>query len=123
MIEICDGGGLLLSDRYATACYEACMQHLRAFQLLAVRHDVEGARLFRMRPKTHYLYHTAAQTKTWKINPFCFDCFAEESWLGHIKCVAKQCHGATMTRRVFSRYLICLALFLEHHKRRTALVN
>ena len=115
-VEICDGDHLLLVPRYADECDEVLQQHLRSFQFLAVRHGV-NARLFNMRPKCHYNYHTGDQTRKWQINPFCFDCFDEESWLGHIKRIAKQCHGSTMTARVLSRYLICLGLFLENHRR------
>ena len=75
--------------------------------------------MFRMTPKAHYIWHQAVQTRQWRINPFLFHCFGEESWLGKIKCIAKQCHGRTMTSRIIARYLICLALYLENHRRRS----
>lgn len=119
-IEICDGGGLLLSKRRAREAADALHQHLRSFQYLACHHGVEDTPfMFRMTPKAHYIWHQAVQTRHWRINPFLFHCFGEESWLGKIKCIAKQCHGRTMTSRIIARYLICLALYLENHRRRS----
>ena len=119
-IEICDGGGLLLSKRRAREAADALHQHLRSFQYLACHHGVEDTPfMFRMTPKAHYIWHQAVQTRQWRINPFLFHCFGEESWLGKIKCIAKQCHGRTMTSRIIARYLICLALYLENHRRRS----
>lgn len=117
-IEICDGGGILLTKTHAKEAGNALLQHLRSFQYLACHHGVaEAPFLYRLVPKSHYLWHTAMQTIEWQINPFTFHCFNEESWLGKVKCVAKQCHGRSMTARVISRYLICLALYLENHRR------
>ena len=118
-IEIFDGAGILLSKRQSREASEALLQHLRAYQYLGCHHGVESAPyLFRVLPKCHYMWHTAMQTRSWQLNAFVFDCFAPESWLGKIKAVARQCHGKTMTGRVMSRYLICLALYLENHRRR-----
>lgn len=116
-LEIFDCGGLLLTRRHANEASTMMLQHLRAFQFLASEHGIAGAYLFKMRPKSHYLWHTAIQTRTWKINPYMFHCFSEESWLGRCKRIAVQCHGATMQRRILQRYLICLGLYLEQHRR------
>ena len=115
-LEICDCGGILLSRDMADEVSLCLKRHLRAFQFLAGNHGISAC-LFNMRPKCHYLWHTAVQTKLWRINPFLYHCFEEESWLGRVKCVAKQCHGKTMQSRVVQRYLICLALYLENFRR------
>lgn len=116
-MEIFDAGGIILSRRDAVEASESMLHHLRSYQFLNGNHGIEKVHLFRMRPKSHYLWHTAKQTRVWKINPFVFHCFQEESWLGHCKRIALQCHGKTMHHRIYERYLICLALYLENHKR------
>lgn len=96
-IEICDHGELVLSRRDAKEVSSSIHQHLRSYQFLATSHGVEPAMaLFRMPPKLHYLFHTARQTQRWRLNPFLSHCFEEESWLGRIKRIARQCHGATI---------------------------
>lgn len=118
VVEVWDSGALVLSRRDAKIASQGLHNHLRAYQKLAVSHGVAGAFLFRMIPKHHYLWHTAYQTRQWRLNPAMFHNFEEESWLGRCKRVAVQCHGATMSHRIFQRYLICLALYLEDHRRR-----
>lgn len=115
-LEIFDSGSILLTRCEANQSSKCLLIFLRSFQFLAMHHGV-GAKLYNMRPKCHYLFHTAIQTKEWQINPFVFHCFEEESWLGRTKCIAKQCHGKTMQTRVLQRYLICLALYLENSRR------
>jgi len=116
-VEICENGNLLLTREEALEFQQCIQNHLRAYQYLAMNHGVVNASLFKIKPKAHFLYHTGEQTGKWKINPFCFHCFDEESWLGRAKRVARLCHGRTMSHRFLNRYLICLALFLENHRR------
>ena len=116
-MEIFDAGGIILSARDAIEASQSLLDHLRSYQFLNGHHGIPNAMLFRMRPKAHYLWHTAKQTRVWMINRCVFHCFQEESWLGHCKRIALQCHGKTMTYRIYERYLICLALYLENHKR------
>ena len=117
-MEIFDRGGIVLTRCHANEASKCLLLHLRSFQFLAMHHGIPRARLFNMKPKCHYMWHTAIQTKEWRLNPTIFHCFEEESWLGRIKAIAKQCHGKTMQSRVMQRYLICLALYLEHSRRK-----
>ena len=115
-MEIFDGGGILLSRRESREASMMMQHHLKAYQFLATSHGTPCS-LFRMRPKSHYLYHTARQVERWRINPSLFHNFEEESWLGRCKRIAIHCHGKTMTTRVLQRYLICLALYVENFRR------
>ena len=115
-LEIFEGCGILLSRGNAREASHMIQQHLHAYQRLAVDHGL-SCRMFRMRPKSHFLLHTGIQVKSWRINPTCFHCFDEESWLGRCKRIGVQCHGKTMTTRVLQRYLICLALYFENFRR------
>ena len=116
VLEICDHGSVLLTRRYAEEVSICLQRHLKGYQWLAMEFKA-NPKLFRVLPKAHYLVHTAMQTSAWHVNPFSFHCFCEESWLGKMKCVGKQCHGKTMNKRAMQRYLICLGLYLENHRK------
>ena len=118
-LEIFDSGSILLTRCEADQSSKCLLMYLRSFQFLSMNHGVTGAKLFNMRPKCHYMWHTAIQTKEWQINPSVFHCFEEESWLGRTKCIAKHCHGKTMQTRLLQRYMICFALYLEQSRRQT----
>ena len=117
-MEIFDRGGIVLTRCHAKEASRCLLNHLRSYQFLATQHGIPRVRLFNMKPKCHYLWHTAIQTREWRINPTVFHCFDEESWLGRVKAIARQCHGKTMQSRVMQRYLICLALYLEDSRRK-----
>lgn len=70
-----------------------------------------------MRPKIHYLYHQAEQIRTWKLNLCTFANWDEESFLGKVKAIGVACHGRTFLSRIYERYIICLALLVQNHKR------
>ena len=116
-VQIFDDAGMILTKDEADEASEALLNHLRSYQYLANQYQALNLWQFRMKPKLHYMWHQAHQVKEWRLNPWVFHCFSEESFLGKIKAIAVQCHGATMCKRVLERYLICLALFLEHHRR------
>ena len=69
--------------------------------------------LFTIRCKTHYNHHIAEDVKKHRLNPAVYHTFQEESFLGKLKHIAVKCHGKTCTKRVFQRYLLCIAIFLE----------
>lgn len=116
-IEIQDGGGLVLSLEEAEECYSSLILHLRTYSWLASFHWEERRLLFRMRPKHHILYHQALQLKEWRINQSVFHCFDQESFLGKIKNICQKCHGRSATRQIYNRYLLCVAMMLEQHRR------
>ena len=68
---------------------------------------------FKMRPKHHYLLHCSWEVVSTQLNPKSFQCFGDESWLGKLKKISKQCHGRTMQFRALQRYLIALGSFLR----------
>ena len=116
-IELMDQNGLLLSDGDAEAiCYHLHL-HLKTYSWLASYFWGERKLYFRMRPKHHCLYHQALQAKAWAVNPCVFHTWDEESFLGKIKNICQQCHGKTATARLFQRYLLCMAMMLEQHRR------
>lgn len=79
--------------------------------------------LFKVRCKTHYNFHIAQDIKNYQLNAALFHTFQEESFLGKLKCIAVRCHGKTCTKRLFQRYLLCLAVFLEDLGRTTRKVG
>ena len=53
----------------------------------------------------------------WRLNQFLFQTMDEESFLGKLKNIFTACHGKTANRRMYSRYLLVLAMLLEDHRR------
>ena len=116
VVELLDQAGLVLDASEAEEACKAVHAHLKCYAWLALKaHDLRLP-LFRVRPKTHYLYHIGDAIKRWRINFNAFHVFDEESFLGKIKSIAVKVHGATLTQRVFERYCLCLALYLHQQK-------
>lgn len=91
-----------------SGCFEL---HLISWQHLAHECEVKKMKLFKIRPKHHSADHLASQLARTKLNPRrVMACFGDESFLGYIKRVGVKCHASTMMSRIFSRYLIFLAL-------------
>ena len=61
-MEIFDRGGIVLSRCHAKEASRCLVNHLRSYQFLAMQHGIPRVRLFNMKPKCHYLWHTAIQT-------------------------------------------------------------
>ena len=116
-IEILDNSGLLMSESDANETAECLQLHLVTYAWLAAYYWEEGVLLFRFRPKHHYLFHQAVQIAEWRLNQSIFHTWDQESFLGKIKQICVKCHGATATVRVFERYLLCMAMMLEQHRR------
>ena len=66
-----------------------------------------------MRPKHHFIFHVMLDVKANRLNPRIFACWGEESYLGRLKYIARQCHVKTMTRRALERYIVGLATFFH----------
>ena len=118
-IEICDHSGLVLDPSDATEGCEALTAHIRAYAWLSLYCCDRNLLHFKVRPKSHYVCHMADCMEKQRINFNAFHTFDEESFLGKIKAICQKTHGASMTRRVFQRYCLRLALFL-HQQRRQA---
>ena len=90
--------------------------HLRSTQYLASYCWERWVFAFKLRPKHHYLWHVGQMVGAACLNPSLFHVWEDEKFLGHVKEIAKQCHGATMQKRALERYVLALA---EHlHKGR-----
>ena len=97
-IEVMDNGGLVLNGNDAQEASNCLM-------------------LFLMRPKHHCLYHQAVQLGEWRLNQNLFQTCDDESFLGKLKNIFTACHGKTAPWRMYSRYLLVLAMFLENRRR------
>jgi hypothetical protein len=116
-IELMDANDLIFAEDDAQEASDSLFLFLRGYQWLAAHSASQKLLFFNLRPKCHCVWHTAHEIREWKLNPKMFQTFDEESFLGKIKLVACKCHGRTMTRRVFQRYILLLALFTERLKR------
>lgn len=116
VIEILDQSGLILEEAEAEEACRAVHAHIKSYAWLALKaHDMRLA-LFKVRPKTHYLYHVGDSIKRWRLNFNAFHVFDDEAFLGKIKSIAVKVHGSTLTLRVFQRYCLCLALYLHQQR-------
>ena len=85
--------------------------HLVAWQHLASRCQVLGLRLYKCRPKHHFLDHLGRDVRRTLLNPRKVNqCNADESFLGYLKRIGVRCHQANMMTRLLNRYLLFLSL-------------
>ena len=87
--------------------------HLRSTEILAGLCWEHQLMAFKMRPKHHCLLHLALEVQCTKLNPKAYHVFADESFLGKIKAIARKCHGRSMQKRVLERWILSLSLFLR----------
>ena len=115
-----DNAGLVLGTELAADVSESLFRFIRAYTWLGSHYFQLRRMLFRIRPKLHYIYHQALEIRDTQLNLSCFHTFSEESFLGKIKTLAKACHGRTMCKQVFARYLLVLALMVDRQDRMDA---
>ena len=113
LIEITDSAGLILTSQQAEEAADCLALHLRSYMWLAAFFYQRRIMHFKIRCKTHYMFHVAEEIREWRLNISIFENFAEETFLGKIKRIAIRCHGGTTAPRMFSRYLLCLAMALK----------
>lgn len=115
-IEIHDAGGLVLDEDEADEAAICLQTHLRTYAVLADHFYKLRLMMFKIRCKSHYLWHVSLEVRAYRINQNLFHTFQEESFLGKIKAIGVRCHGRTCSHRLYQRYFLCLAVFLEDHR-------
>ena len=68
---------------------------------------------FKMRPKSHCLWHIAEEVRSSSLNPRVYSCWDDESFLGKLKYLARQCHGGTVEQRCLEHYILGVSSFLK----------
>lgn len=116
-INLMENGGIILDEPVATEASDSLFTHIKSYAWLAAYYYAKKIMLFRIRPKLHYVWHQAVQIKEWRINVMIFSTTHDETFLGKIKLIATSCHGKTFTRRVYQRYILCLALLVHQHNK------
>lgn len=85
--------------------------HLVSWQHIASQCEMKGLRLYKLRPKHHYMDHTGEDVKRTHLNCLkLMACFNDESFLGYLKRIGIRCHSSKMMERLFQRYLLFLGL-------------
>ena len=115
--ELMDLGGLVFTDAQASEATKCLRTHLKCFWWLAACYYQRRQMLFKIRCKSHYLWHCADDIEKTKMNPSVYLCCAEEAFLGVVKRIMVRCHGATATQQFFMRYLLALAVSLAEFKK------
>ena len=111
--EIQDGAGLVLTTNEADEASHNLQVHLRTYAVLADHFYKLRIMMFKIRCKSHYLWHTSVEIKLWRLNQNLFHTFQEESFLGKLKAIGTKCHGRSCCHRLYQRYFLCLAVYLE----------
>lgn len=120
--EIQQLGGLVLTKAEAKEASKSLFCFVSCFAWLALSCQNNGVRLFKRRPKLHYLMHTAEDLESLRLNQLkLFATFTEESFLGRVKSIAVQCHGASLTQRLFQRYILTVGVALHQFKQEMVL--
>ena len=112
-----DAGGLILNEDDAYESGTCLQKFLSGYAWLAANFVQKRLMLFLFRPKHHCVYHQSVQLKEWRVNQNLFQTMDDESFLGKLKSIFVACHGRTATSRMYSRYLLVLAMLLEDHRR------
>lgn len=112
VVELMASSGLVFTQIEANEAAQALKVHLKSFMWLASFYFQKRKMLFKLRCKTHYLFHVADEIQELLINPAMWENF-EESWLGKFKRIGIRCHGGTCTSKVFMRYLLYLTTQLR----------
>ena len=97
VIELIDQGSLVFSEAEASEASSCLRLHLTSFWWLAAYYHQRRELLFKLRCKSHYLWHTADEIERFRVNPLVFQCVGEEAFLGKVKNILIRCHGATCT--------------------------
>lgn len=117
-LEIQDFAGLVLDESEARESAMSLRMHLRTYAILADHYYKNRIMMYKIRCKTHYLFHVSEEVEFWKLNQNMFHTFQEESFLGKIKAIGVRCHGRSCTARLFQRYFLCLAVYFQEHRKR-----
>lgn len=112
-----DGGSLIFTQQEAAEASEVLRLHLKSYMWLAAFYWERRELLFKLRPKTHYMFHVADEISLYRVNPAVSQNFGEESFLGKVKHIGISCHGSTCVKRLFQRYVLCLAQFIAELKK------
>ena len=114
-IDILDNSGLILTQPDSKEASDMLILHCKSYQWLAAMFFRDRLLLFKIRPKFHYVFHQAIQIRDTRLNLWAFATFGEESFIGKCKTIYCACHGKTVNRRFYERYLLCLALMVKRH--------
>ena len=104
-----DGSTWRLDDAEKDSVLRAGKLFLTCYQSLAAEADREKMKLWKHRPKLHYFWHIMFDNVRWGLNPVTFDCASDESYLGKLKAICRNCHGASLSRSVLLRWRLGLA--------------
>ncbi len=91
------------------ACYYG-LRYLVVYKYLAISAYQSRQRLWKIRPKNHYIMHTCLEMKETLLNPFCWTCFMDEDFMGKVKRLSQKCHRRTVSLRTIQRYRLLVAV-------------
>ena len=92
--------------------------HLYSYQPLAEIAHGQGLRLWKIRPRHHWLCQMLGFTMRSRANPLRYACFVDEDFMGKVKGIGTACHEGTASSAAITRWLLVQAVRWERRKRR-----
>ena len=105
--HVADHAGFVLEDHEISQLRHAFWTFEQSYAWLCNHSPDE--KLFRPRPKLHYMSHLTDQSCELRLNPQDVACWDDETYLHHCTKQAQACHGASVLKTSLLRYFIQLS--------------
>ena len=110
-MEVMENASYVMTKQEADEYFDMLILHLKCLQLLAADAAAKDLPEWKLRPKLHFLWHLAWDTKTNRLNPrYWTATWEDESFLGVLKQTGKTCHGSTVGHRLLQRHFLRIAV-------------
>ena len=116
-ITVLDVAGRWLTDQQIAEAQHAGMLFLKCYGKLAERALARGVKLWKCKPKLHYMHHHILDlSNSW--NPRYSHAFLEEDFLGKVARLGRRCHRKSVSLRFLQRYIMLQATRWQRRRRK-----
>ena len=116
-VHVLDTAGRWLTEREISEAQEAGFLFLACYGKLAQLALARDEKLWKLKPKLHYLaHHFLDLSNSW--NPRFTHAFLEEDFLGKVVRLGQRCHRTTISLRFLQRYILLQATRWQRRRRR-----
>ena len=118
---IIDSAHRVLTVEQAEESFKAGVLFYHSYARLNVEAvTVRDLMLYQIIPKHHYAWHQIEFLRINRMNPKHHHCFMDEDFVGRIANLASRTSSRTVITRCMQRYLLCMAIQWEVHRRNDA---
>ena len=119
-IWILDHAGEWLKDDEAVAQYEMGYLFLESLQALSANAQSTHERIWKIRPKHHYLCHTIDDMLEERLNVKYHANWMDEDFIGKLARLGRQCNRTHLSERILQRYLLFVTQLWSERKSQTS---